>query len=169
MRRFAPLAFALILPLAACDMTFETDDGTEVSTSSVDDSDVRFTVESREGDVELGLTDDRVFFRFAEDVRRRVEEDIRESGEREGGLAETITTAVAAGVGKAMSLRVSWDVDRIKDIRWEDDRIRIELEEGYADLRSVEIDDEEIDEKFSRRAIERFSERFRELKEERAR
>lgn len=169
MRRLAPLALALVLPLAACDMTFETDDGTEVSTSSVDDSDVRFTVESRDGDIELGLTDDRVFFRFAEGVRRRVEDDIRESGEREGGLAETITSAVASGVGKAMSLRVSWDVDRIKDIRWEDDRIRIELEEGYADLRSVEIDDEEIDEKFSRRAIERFSERFQKLKEERGR
>lgn len=124
-------------------------------------------VVSEDGAVKLGLTREWVYFTLSDSVRAEAQAELDADAEAEGveGFFGGIMRRL---VGKALGFRAMYAVAEIREIRWEDSRLRIVFNDP--DRR---VDDnlqlgegESVTEAFSEEAVRELGEAFRSLKEE---
>lgn len=166
---YAPLALPSLLVVALASggcgdaPDFELDRDTAVGEAPADADDL-FSILSRGGEVKLGLTDQTVYFRLSDEVLADVDADIQEDLAGKEGIGGRIASAVTGGVSRALRTRVSWDVDEIRDVRWEDDRLVFEFEDGSRKLRDMTVGDEELEDAFTEEDARAFVAAFDEVK-----
>lgn len=167
----------LVLPLllAACtpDPTPSADppanapavgDASALDAAADPSGDERFVITTRNGDVDLGLTDAVLFFRLSpktvEAVRDDLDAEVEDAGE---GLGGTIARAVTEAVGSALQQPVTIPLADIEDVRYADGQIHLVLA-GDRDAPSLTVDDESVYRQFAADDARRFVQAFRDLK-----
>lgn len=172
----------LLLPLlllAACapDPADVTPADTEETASGTDNVDVSFSDEAlpgkeeivittREGDVDLGLTDEVLFFRLSPKRVDEIQDEIDAEVEDTDGLGRSIAEAVTGVVTDALRHAVHFPLEDVEGIRYEDGRLDIDFT-GEGSMPTIERDGEPVEEAFDPADAERFVEAFEALKAER--
>lgn len=168
----ALLATLLAVPLAGCDFTAEggprLDSSADAGELPSDDDDV-FAIQTTNDVMKLGLTDDVVYMRFSDQQLEEIDREIEIADGESEGLAARFESAVKGAVAKGLRTRISFDVDDIRDIRWENDRMVVELENGSRAFGDLDVEDEDVTRQFAEDDVREFIERWREVKEERSR
>jgi hypothetical protein len=128
----------------------------------------RFAVESREGEVKMGLTDQAVYFALTDSAAERARAEVEEDLEGKEGLGGLIGGVVSTAVTKALGFRVKYPIESIRDIRWADGGMVVILEDGgrRLDQDMLKVDDRPVTEAFDREAVEAFAAEFRKAKSE---
>lgn len=161
----ALLSLLLVLPLGACDEGGPRLEraGARAGELPVDDDD-RFSTLSRDGKIKLALTEDILYFRLSDDALREADLEMEEDTRDEEGLAGVITSAVTGAVSNALRTRVSFDVQNIRDIRWDDGQLVLELEEGPDRLENFTVDGEDVSTRFEEDEIRALAQEFEKVK-----
>lgn len=151
----------LLAPFAACgdgDMDFGAEDRAED----------RFSVDSEDGTVRMGLTDEVVYFALSDSMLAVARAEVSEDTSPRDGLAGTIAGAVRGGVSRALGFRVRYPVSEIRAIGWEAGRMKFEFVDPDRQLsRDFEVDDRPIEEVFTEDDVRAFAREFRRLKRQR--
>ena len=152
-----PLLFAALVALAACapdpadlapgdgtpddDLAQAAEDAArEAATVDIDVDGLAISsrlagrpvraITTRDGAVELGLTDSVLYSRLSKDTQAKIAADMEaEAEDREGlggRIARAVTRAVAEGVGTAVQVPLA----DVRDVRVEGDRLVIEMADG---------------------------------------
>ena len=116
--------------------------------------------------MKMGLTRKWVYFALSDSVRAEAEAELDADAEADGlkGFFGGIMRNV---VGRALDFRAKYAVSEIRDIRWEDGRMRIEFDDPErrveANLYAGE-DEKTVDEAFAEEDVKGFAEVFRAVK-----
>lgn len=169
----APLTTMLLvgclgLQSAACD--FSEQGGPRIEGASEPgelptDTDDRFSIHSTDGAVKLGLADEVVYMRMSDEMLREVDAEMAAEAEDEGGLAGAIKSAVTGAVSKALRTRISFEHENIRDVRWEEDRLVVELEGGDNAFGDLEVNDDDVEDKFAEEDVRAFAEEWRKIRD----
>ena len=85
---------------------------------------------TRDGSLELGLTDSVLYSRLSKETRAGIASDMERGTEDREGLggriARAVTSAVAEGIGTAVQVPLS----EVRDVRVEGDRLVVEMADG---------------------------------------
>ena len=170
------LLIAVLAVTAACapdpaDVTPDTADNRDVSGTAFTDApppgEEQLVITSQDGAVDLGLTDQVVYFRLSPKKRAEIEEEMAAETEEAGGglggfITETVTGAVGGLLGRAIQVPVD-DVEVTHD------------GDGHLDIRSadggtvnVDIGGDDGEPAFDPDDAERFSLAFERVRSRRA-
>ena len=158
----------LLLPLAACDDgdgrfsrdSFEKDDLTgEYFPEEKDD---QYAIHSRGDEIKLGLTDDVIYVRLSDATLDEVDAEMERETAEETGFGAMIAGAVTAGVSDLLRNRLEFDVAAVRDIRFDDGTITLEMEDGSSN--DAVFNNDDGDALFARRDAEAFIEAFHKVK-----
>jgi hypothetical protein len=163
----AILLFSVALAGCGDGPEFVGDDRGEPGEATGTAGDERFGIDTRDGNVRLGITDDVVYFRLSDELLAKIDDEIEEDLPDEPGLGRTIATAVTSGISSALRHRMQYDIDDIRDVRYEDGALAFEFEDGRRELPDLEVDDEPLMEQFSEDDARRFVREFRSAKRQR--
>jgi hypothetical protein len=169
-RPAAALASATLLAfsVSACDLSDEGGPRIESAADArelPDDSDDVFFIQTTDDAMKLGLTDEAIYMRFSDETLRKIDREMEEeAGEREG-IAGAITSAVTGAVSKGLRTRISFVHENIRDIRWEEGRLVVELENGEHAFGDMEVEDEDVTRKFDEDDVREFIEEWRAVKD----
>lgn len=167
---------ALLIPvvlLSACAP--DRDDVTpDDRPASQDNVDVRFedeglpgaeqiVITTREGDVDLGLTDAVLYVRLNPKKVDEIQAEIDQELEGTDGLGRSIAEAVTGVVSDAMQHAVTFPIEDVEAVRYEDGRLEVDLV-GEDDAIDLGRDGEPIGEAFAPDDAERFVEAFEAIK-----
>lgn len=176
-----PLLLLPLLALTACagdssDVEqFAEDAGARaegrLATLDVETDGVRFSadlpgglvdvVETRDGAMELGVTDEVLFARISATTRAGIEEEMARETEAEEGLGGVIARAVTGAVAEGLGMTVSVPLADVREVRYADGRVVIEMLDGgespFADATS---DDRPLLAQFDAAAGARLAEAF---------
>lgn len=157
------LAFLLLAPFVACG-----DQGADVDFSGDDLGEDRFAINSEDGGVRMGLTDEFVYFALSDSVLAEARSEMdQDTGDAEG-VSGAIGGMVRGAVGRALSFRAKYPVADIRDIRWADGRMVMDFTDPDRTLSdSFEVDDRPVAEAFVESDVQAFAAEFRKLKRER--
>ena len=86
----------------------------------------QIVITTRDGDADLGLTDEVLYFRLSDKARARVESDMATETDDLDGVAGSIVRSVTGAVADALGFAVQIPVEDITSVRYEDDRLQIE-------------------------------------------
>lgn len=164
----------LLLPLLLVACTPAADDPAPDTASGTGNVDVAFSDEAlpgdeqlvittREGDVDLGLTDEVLFFRLSPKKVDEIQDEIDAEVEGTDGLGRSIAEAVTGVVTDALRHAVHFPIEDVEEVRYEDGRLDITFV-GEDEMPSIERDGEPIEEAFDPEDAERFAETFEALK-----
>lgn len=168
--RTLPIA-GLVLLLAACSPDTSSHEEGSHEEELVPEATVSFnseiagtevtTITTEGGEVQLGLTDEVLYFGLTNQVAGEVEKGLDEA-ESEGGLGGVIAGALSNAVVDALSTPVQIPLADVRDVRYDDGRLVIEFdnEDSTVDL---EINDEPVDQQFDPVEARRFAEAFHDL------
>ncbi|PAP76261.1 hypothetical protein [Rubrivirga marina] len=118
-------------------------------------------VSTRDGEIELGVTDSVLYTRLSPELRARIQSEMADETGDESGLGRTIAQAVTGAVAQGLAMAVSVPLDEVRDVRYEDGRLVIEMEDGgESPFDGSRNDDEPMLEQFDREAGERLAEAF---------
>lgn len=156
------LLVALLFPvLAACgdgsdpDMDFG---GEEIGPD-------RHAMLSEDGEVKMGLTDRYIYFALSDAAVSEARAEMSEEADREG-VAGMVGGVVETAVGKALGFRAKFPVSEVRDIRWEDGRMRIEFEDPDRRVGDAfRINDRPAETGFAEEDVRAFAKAFRAVKE----
>lgn len=156
------LTLLLLAPLAACG-----DPGSDLDFGGEDLGEDRFAVDSEDGAIRMGLTDDVVYFALSDSVRAVARAEMEDSTPRDG-IAGSIAGAVRGGVNRALAFRAKYPVADIRDIHWRDGQMVFEFVDPDRTLsRSFKVDDRPIEDVFTEEDVLAFAREFRRLKRQR--
>ena len=160
MRIFA--ATLLALTLAGCG-----DPGNEVDFSGDEIGPDIHAIVSDDGVVKMGLTREWVYFALSDSTRAEAEAELEADAE-EGGIQGFFGGIMRNVVGKALNFRAKYAITEIRDVRWEDGRMRFEFVDPERRLDdNLELgEDRSVTEAFGEEAVKEFAEAFRAVKEE---
>lgn len=88
----------------------------------------QIVITTRDGDGDLGLTDEVLFFRLSDRARARVESDMAQETEDLDGLAGSIARSVTGAVADALDFTVRVPIEEVTSVRYEDGQLQIETE-----------------------------------------
>ncbi len=118
-------------------------------------------VATRDGQVELGVTDEVLFSRLSESLRAEIESDMDAETKDQTGLGGTIARAVTGAVAEGLSVAVSVPLADVRDVRYENGRVVIEMTDGEpSPFQTTKSDDEPMLEQFDAAAGRRLAEAF---------
>lgn len=118
-------------------------------------------VSTRDGEIELGVTDSVLFTRLSPELQARIQSEMADETEDESGLGGAIARAVTGAVSQGLAMAVSVPLDEVRDVRYEDGRVVIEMEDGgESPFDGSRNDDEPMLEQFDREAGERLAGAF---------
>lgn len=123
----------------------------------------QIVITTREGDVDLGLTDEVLFIRLSPKKVDEIEEEIDAEIEGTEGLGRSIAEAVTGAVTGALRHAVQFPVDDVEAVRYENGRLDIDFV-GEGSMPNIERDGEPVEEAFSPADAERFVEAFEAVK-----
>ena len=151
MPRYLPLALALLV--AGCSADEPTDDlrtderladevertvrdngaidvrTDEMAISTQVDGDELESILTRDGQMELGLTDQVLYSRLSKQAQADVQAELQETASQDG-LGGRIARAVAEAAAENVGTAVQIPVGRILDIRVDDGRLVVEMADG---------------------------------------
>lgn len=155
------LTIALALALAGCG-----DRGSGVDFSGDDIGPDVHAIMSEDGAMKMGLTRTWVYFALSDSVRAEAQAELDADADAEGlkGFFGGIMRNV---VGRALDFRAKYAVSEIRDIQWEDGRMRILFHDP--DRRVEENlyageDGQSVDEAFAEEDVKDMAEVFRAVK-----
>ena len=154
------IAFALIATLAGCGDRPDMDFGGEELGPD------RMVIHSEDGALRLGLTDHVLYLALSDSIVDIARQEMEDSMPREG-IGGAISGFVRGGVNRALSFRAKYPIERIRDIRWEDGRMVVDLEDGeraFGDNFSAS-DDRPIEEAFAEADVRALADEFHSLKQ----
>lgn len=167
------LLFLPLLLAAACSSDPDPDpdpdprsraDGVEVAfTDEAPRGAERLVITTREGDVDLGLTDEVVYFRLNPKRVAEIEADIDGEVSETEGLGRSIADAVTGVVTDALRHAVEVPIEDVEAVRYEDGRLEFEFA-GDGEMPAIERDGERVEEAFAPEDAERFVEAFEAVK-----
>lgn len=118
-------------------------------------------VTTRDGALELGVTDSVLFSRLSAETRDEIEDEMEAETADETGLGGTIARAVTGAVAEGLATAVSVPLDRVRDVRYEAGRVVIEMADGEpSPFDTARSDDEPMLEQFDADAGQRLAEAF---------
>ena len=123
------------------------------------------TITTREGDVEMGLTETVLFVRLSAQARKEVSEEIAAETEAAEGLGGRIARMAAGAVERGLATAVQVPVADVRSVRVENGALVIEMEGGEASpFRNSESDGRPLLEQFAPADAERLAEAFARVK-----
>ncbi len=150
------IAVALAATLVGCG-----DRGGNVDFGGEDMGPDLHAILSEDGGVKMGLTRAYVYFALSDSARAEAQGELNRDAEDSflGGIMRGV-------VGKALGFRAKYEVAEIRDIRWEDGRLRVVFDDPDRRIDdSLQIgEDESVAEAFSEDAVRAFAEAFRAVK-----
>ena len=87
-------------------------------------------VRTRDGGMELGVTDSVLFTRLSPALQREVEAEMAEETADQTGLGGALARAVTGAVAQGLAMAVNVPIDDVRDVRYEDGRVVIEMVDG---------------------------------------
>lgn len=123
-----------------------------------------FSIESTDGAVRMGLTEDYVYLTLSDAKREEVRSELRSEAE-EDGVAGRVAGFVERAVSRALEFRDLYPVDDVEDIRWEDGEMHMDLRSGRRP--ALRVGDEPASDLFDEASVREFRERFHALKRQR--
>lgn len=167
--RYALLLLALAF-VAACGSEPDPADRADRSGSAdVDFSDEappgaeQIVITTRDGDVDMGLTDEVLFVRLTEERRAQIEGELAAEAEANDGLGGFIAETVGGALSGLLANAIQIPVEDVEDVRYEDGRLDVVLR-GQDDFPTVENDGQDVTEAFAPDDAQRFAETFDRLK-----
>ena len=116
---------------------------------------------TRDGNIELGVTDSVLYSRLSAELQREIETEMKEETADQTGLGGTIARAVTGAVAEGLAMAVSVPLSDIRDVRYEDGRVVIEMETGGpSPFDRSQNDDEPMLEQFDAEAGRRLADAF---------
>ncbi len=161
-RNLTFLTFLVLLgSLAGCG---HSDEGAEFTRTVAGEEILRIT--NNEDEVDLVLTTDAVYMELSAQVLDEIYQELEKEREEkeDGGFASGIKNMVLDGVEQMMQTMVEYDLDEIREIRWDDGEMIFEVEgSSYISFDAIEVDgDRPVLETFNRRdALEFIAEFYR--------
>ena len=154
------LVMALAVTLAGCG---DSDD--QVDFGGGDIGPDLHAIESRDGIVKMGLTQEWVYFALSDSARAEATAELESDAGAEGikgffgGVMQNL-------VGRALDFRARYAVAEIRDIRWENGRMHFDFTDPDRRLdRNLQIgEDESVTEAFEEEDVKAFAEVFRTVK-----
>jgi len=118
-------------------------------------------VSTRDGEIELGVTDSVLYTRLSPELQGRIQSEMADETQDESGLGGAIARAVTGAVSQGLAMAVSVPLDEVRDVRYEDGRVVIEMEDGgESPFNGSRNDDQPMLEQFDREAGERLADAF---------
>ncbi len=138
-------------------------DGLAIS-AEVDGAEVE-SILTRDGQMELGLTDQVLYSRLSKEAQAGIQADLEaKAGEQEGlggRIARAVIEAAAENVGTAVQIPVA----DVQDIRFEDDRLVIEMADGdRSPFGNVSTDGTPLMESFAPADAQRLADAFQRIR-----
>lgn len=154
------LAVALMVALVGCG---DRDSPMDFSGDEVG-PDVH-VIHSRDGNLKMGLTEGWVYFTLSDSTRAEAQAELDGDADADG-LRGFFGGLMRRVVGKALSFRARYAVSEIRDIRWQEGRMRVEFDDPDRRLgENLEFgEDEAVVDAFAREDVESFAEAFRAVK-----
>ena len=118
-------------------------------------------VTTDDGRIELGVTDEVLFSRLSESLRDEIQSEMDDETADETGLGGTIARAVTGAVAEGLAASVSVPLDEVRDLRYENGRIEIDMVDGQpSPFENATSDDEPMLSQFSADAGRRLADAF---------
>ena len=138
-------------------------DGVAIS-STVDGGHVE-SILTRDGQMEMGLTDQVLYSRLSKQAQTDIQADLKESTQDQEGIGGRIARAVAQAAAENIGTAVQIPVADIRDLRVEGDRLTIEMADGRGSpFGSVETDGTPLLEAFAPADAQRLADAFQNLR-----
>jgi len=123
--------------------------------------DVVDVVTTRDGALEIGVTDEVLFSRLSEATRAEIEAEMASETKDQEGLGGTIARAVTGAVAQGLATTVSVPLADVRDVRYEDGRLVIEMVDGgESPFDNAETNDRPMLTQFDEAAARRLAEAF---------
>lgn len=118
-------------------------------------------VTTEDGHIELGVTDAVLFSRLSESLRDEIQSEMDNETADETGLGGTIARAVTGAVAEGLAVTVSVPLDQVRDVRYENGRVEIEMVDGQpSPFENAKTDDEPMLSRFTDAAGRRLADAF---------
>ena len=130
------LLLALLLPLAACGADADREGSAPEAASEASGEtgyggpirgEIAVVETSDEGEIEVGVTSEVMFFRLGESARAEVEKELEAESEA-GGIGGAISDMVGGVVTKALATTVQMPLEQVQDVRYENGNLIVEGE-----------------------------------------
>ena len=119
------------------------------------------SVTTRDGQMELGVTDQVVFARLSESLRAEIETEMADETEGQGGLGGSIARAVTGAVAQGLAAAVTVPLGDVRDVRYQGGRVVIEMADGDpSPFDRAKTDDRPMLDQFDAEAGRRLAEAF---------
>lgn len=162
------MLLALLVPMAGSPLGCGDREGGDVDFGGEVLGPDRFSIVTRGGEVRMGLTDRFVYFAMSEERREETRAEMeQELGEGEG-IGGLLGGVLSTAVDKALGFRAKYPVEEVRDIRWEDGRMRIVFTDPDRRMSEnmIRVDDAPATDAFTEEDVRAFGEAFRALKAE---
>ncbi len=152
---------ALLLPLHLSAQNHFGDHDIDADiTQRLHPRDAEYAMTTREGSVDLLVTDDAIQIQFSDRFLAELEDEIRDDEDQDyheaSVLADVIKSMVTTGVKKLLDHALIIPLYEISEVYYDDGRLYIIDREGDEIFEDLEIDDVDVMEDFSRRDARRF-------------
>ena len=141
------------------DMFSVHDDLDADITSRLVHKDAEYAMTTREGSVDLMLTNNAIVIQFSDRFLQDLDDEIRSEGdhvEEASVLADVLTSMISSGVHSLLDHAIAIPISEIRDVYYDDGKLHIIDHDGEEIFEDIEIDDINIMEDFSRRNARRF-------------
>lgn len=167
--RSLPLVLLLALLATACTDTPDAadPDAPRDTLDAVSRPDDRLAIYTRDGSVKLALTDETVYFWPSEETMERVEEEVERGTEGLGSFAESLGDYVQTEVIRAVRDQLTFQLEEIRDIRYEDGRLNFDFADPRYELPDMRQNDQAVTERFRPDDARRFADAFQRAKQAR--
>lgn len=127
-------------------------------TDRLDIKDSEYGMTTKEGSVDLMLTNHSIIIQFSDRFLTDLDDEIRSEADVDEAsvLAEVITSMVSSGVQSLLNRAIEIPIYEIKEVYYDDGWLHIIDRDGEEIFEELEIDDVYIMEDFSRRDARRF-------------
>lgn len=160
---FSLMAFLLLLipaqTVAQDDDMFSVHDDLDADiTDRLLQDDAEYAMTTREGSVDLMLTDKSIVIQFSDRFLADLDKEIRSEADVDEAsvLAEVLTSMISSGVNTLLNHALEIPIHEIREVYYEDGKLHIIDHDGEEIFGELEIDDVYIMEDFSRRDARRF-------------
>ena len=124
------------------------------------------SIVTRDGQMELGLTDRVLYSRLSKDAQAEIRAELEQSTEETDGLGGRIARAVAEAAAQNVGTAAQIPLSDVQDLRVEGGRLVIEMADGErSPFGNVSTGDTPLLEAFSAGDAERLAEAFRRLRQ----
>jgi len=123
------------------------------------------TITTTDGGLDFGLTDEVLWSSLSEATRAEALADMESETKDEEGLGGAIARAVTGAVAEGLSTVVTVPLDRVRDLRFEDGRLVIDMADGEpSPFETTKSDDEPMLSQFAPADAQRLADAFSKLR-----